>query len=83
MSANNMTGVMTFSGDTFRNNSAGIQGGVLAITNSPKFDVTITNSTFADNTVRTAPLLFSPRASHEHFTCSTSVRIVHHGCAGC
>ena len=52
MSAYNMTGVMTFSGDTFSNNTAGTQGGILAVTDSPGFSVTISNSTVSDNTVR-------------------------------
>ena len=52
VSAYNMTEVMTFSSDTFRNNSAAAQGGILAVTSSPTFAVTIANSTVADNTVR-------------------------------
>ena len=52
MSAYNMTGIMSLAGDTFSNNSATTQGGILAVTDSPSFAITITNSTVTDNTVR-------------------------------
>ena len=52
MSVYNMTGVVAFSGDTFRNNSAAADGGFLAVTGSPNVAVTVDNSTVTDNTVR-------------------------------
>ena len=64
ISAYNMTGVMSLTGDTFSNNSAATHGGILSVTDSSSFAVTITNATVTDNTVRSQP---SEIAQHTHF----------------
>ena len=52
ISAYNVTGLVALTSDTFKNNSAGMQGGVVAVTSSPTAAMTFSNATLVDNTVR-------------------------------
>ena len=60
ISAYNMTGPLSLSLDTFRNNSAVLQGGIVAVTGSPTGSVAFNNDTVAGNMVRMLDFAYLP-----------------------